>query len=110
MDVTQERRRSAVVLRQLKGYRELTDTDLAVQVGISRSAVAGYMTAKTAMDIDKMHRFARALDVEALDVEPVVFLMSPDEALRWTLEHRPNGESLESRSRSFSVVDFAAAS
>jgi transcriptional regulator with XRE-family HTH domain len=105
MDVTQERRRSAVVLRQLKGYRELTDTDLAVQVGISRSAVAGYMTAKPAMDIDKMHRFARALDVE-----PVVFLMSPDEALRWTLEHRPNGESLESRSRSFSVVDFAAAS
>jgi transcriptional regulator with XRE-family HTH domain len=105
MDVTRERRRSAVVLRQLKTYRELSDTDLAVVVGLSRSAVAGYMTAKTAMDVDKMHRFA-----QALDVEPIVFLMTPDEALRWTLEHRPNGESLEVRSRCFSVTTLAAAS
>jgi transcriptional regulator with XRE-family HTH domain len=103
--VTEERMRSAAVLRQLKAYRDVSDGDLALAIGMSRSGIAGYMSAKTALDVDRMHGFARALDVE-----PVVFLMSPDEALRWTLEHRPNGERLKSRSRSFSVVDFAAAS
>lgn len=82
------RRRSAAVLRALKAYRRVSDEQLAVGIGASRSKVQGYMGAKSQLTIELMYDFARALGVQ-----PVVFLMTPDEALGWVIENSPNGDA-----------------
>jgi transcriptional regulator with XRE-family HTH domain len=75
------------VLRALKSYRGNSDGALALAAGMSRSAVQGYMTNKTQLNIGSMFQFAKALDVH-----PSVFLMTPDEAIQWAIENSPNGE------------------
>lgn len=80
------RSRAASVLRALKGYRSVSDGDLATAVNVSRSKVQGYMANKSQMTVGLMVDFARALHVD-----PVVFLMTADEALRWTIDNAPNG-------------------
>jgi transcriptional regulator with XRE-family HTH domain len=102
------RSRAASVLRALKGYRRMTDDNLAKAVKVSRSGVQGYMANKTQMTIGLMYDFARALDVD-----PVVFLMTADEALRWAIENAPNSTSSVGGSRlrwtHASPREFAAA-
>jgi transcriptional regulator with XRE-family HTH domain len=103
------RDRSAHVLRTLKGYRGLTDGALAVRINASRSKVQGYVAGTSQLTIGLMYDFA-----QVLDVDPAVFLMEPDEALRWTIDNRPNSASSaaavseQPRRRSGCLVDSAA--
>jgi hypothetical protein len=77
--------RSARVLRALKNYRRVTDGELATGIQASRSKVQGYVAGTNQLTIGLMYDFATMLDVD-----PVVFLMDPDEALRWAIDNRPN--------------------
>ncbi|MDQ1429202.1 MAG: hypothetical protein QOK39_2678 [Acidimicrobiaceae bacterium] len=80
------RMQGADVLREIKRYRRLTDAELGLRVGLSRQTTWTYSKGLTRLEIGIIVRFA-----DALDVAPEVFFMTPDEALAWTIEHRPNG-------------------
>lgn len=80
------RARAAAVLRALKGYRRVSDQGLAKAAGVSRSMVQEYATNKSQLTVGLMAAFSTALHVH-----PKVFLMTPDDALRWTMDNSPNG-------------------
>lgn len=105
-DASQARERSAAVLRALKSYRGVTDSEIAVGIGASRAKVQTYTSGISQLTIGLMYDFARYLDVD-----PSVFLMEADEALKWTIDNRPNAdfdrESRALRNRCSAMADGA---
>jgi transcriptional regulator with XRE-family HTH domain len=79
--------RGAAVLQVLKRYRRMTDNELAAAIKRSRSSVQGYVAGTNQLTIGIMYDFARALDVD-----PAVFLMEPNDALRWVIDNSPSGQ------------------
>lgn len=69
------------VLRRLKNYCEVTDVEIAEATGIPRSTVRSKMQGApcTVRDLAAFAAF--------FDVPLGVFVMSPDDALRWVLDH-----------------------
>lgn len=87
------RLRGAAVLRALKNYRGVSDADLAEAIGVSRSKVNSYTSGVCQLTLSLMCDFAYVLDVD-----PSIFFDTPDEALRLTIEHKPNGKGFRLRS------------
>lgn len=79
------RRQAAAVLRALKAYRGLSDPKIASAVGMSPASIQAYMTNKQQLTVSLMAAFAAVLHVD-----PRVFFLTPDEALRWTIDNAPN--------------------
>lgn len=85
----QARANSAAVLQVVKNYRRMSDAALSMRIGgaISRAGVNMYSTGQTVLNVEKMTIFA-----DALKVTPKIFFDTPDQALRWVLDHSPNGD------------------
>jgi hypothetical protein len=96
--------RGAEVLSALMAYRRVNDGMLAAAVGASRTKVQGYRNGSNQLTIQLMCDFAYALNVD-----PFVFLMSPDEAVAWAIEHRPNGQGYTIRNRCFAAAQVRLA-
>lgn len=86
--------RAVAALQAIKAYRRLSDGEIAAAVGLGRSSVQAYMSGQRHLTIGLLYEFA-----DVLDVDPQVFLMEPDEAIRWVLEHTPNGTHRSRRNR-----------
>ncbi|HSS11652.1 MAG TPA: helix-turn-helix transcriptional regulator [Acidimicrobiales bacterium] len=76
---------AAAVLKSLKTYRRLSDDEVALRAGMTRSMANAYLNGVNKLTVGLVARFAAALGVE-----PSVFFMTPDEAVVWTIEHSPN--------------------
>jgi hypothetical protein len=70
-----------LVLRRLKNYCDVTDAEIAEATGIPRSTVRSKMGGAPCT-VKDLAAFAAYFDVPM-----AVFVMSPDEALRWVLDH-----------------------
>ena len=69
------------VLRRLKSYCEVTDMEIAEATGIPRSTVRSKMHGAPCVTRD-LQAFAAYFDVPLS-----VLVMTPDDALRWVLDH-----------------------
>lgn len=85
---------SAEVLETLRRYRSLTYEQLGQRAGMHFSSASDYARGRSQMTTAKLYQFAAALEVD-----PAVFLMSPEEALGWVLANRPNGTHRSRRNR-----------
>lgn len=76
----------AEVFDALKRHRKISDRRIAEIAGpaYSRSTVQARRTGETGIDGDDIGAFAYALDVD-----PIVFGMTPDDARQWVIENRP---------------------
>lgn len=79
-------RRTRQTIKKVMGYRGLNDTSLAELVRMSRSTVQSYTGGPTQITAKVLAKFA-----EVLDVDDYVLMMQPDDAMRWVLDHSPNG-------------------
>lgn len=82
--LTAEEDRARLVLRHVMGYRGMTGAELGRRVGVTRETVSAKMKGSSILSISDLHRFA-----EALDIEPQVFFLEPDDAVRWVLDNAP---------------------
>lgn len=78
--------RTRRTIGRLKGYRELTDGQIAAALGMSRSKVQSYTGGPTKVTAEMLAAFAAVLDVP-----DYVLAMEADDALRWVLDNSPNG-------------------
>lgn len=78
-----ERTRSTI--KALKGYRGLTDQDIADRIGWGRSRVQSYVAGPTKLTDEALTAFGFALEVPGY-----VLMLEKDDALRWVLDH-PDG-------------------
>jgi transcriptional regulator with XRE-family HTH domain len=62
----------------------MSDQDLADATGLGRSRIQTYTSGRTMMDVLVMEQLGRALGIE-----PGVFFMESDRAIRWVLDHDP---------------------
>ena len=53
-------------LAELRRLRRLTQPELAVMVGVTERTVRNYETARTALTLDAIQQFARALDCDEM--------------------------------------------
>lgn len=81
--------RASLVLHRLMKHLDLNDSEVARSLAISRSTVQGKRTGTVRITIDELEAFAGALHVE-----PFVFFLEPDEAVRWALDNRESGSTL----------------
>lgn len=81
------RSQAAATLRALKAYRGTSSNDLAVGLDVSRPTVQGYLAGRQQLTVTLMVNLARLLHVD-----PRVFFLPPDDALRWTIDNAPNGQ------------------
>lgn len=72
------------ILHRLMSILDLTDADLALRLEVSRQTVHSRRTGRTQMSLDNIRETA-----EALEVEPLVFLGTELEAMRWIIENKP---------------------
>lgn len=75
------------VIRRLALHYDVTASDLAEQLGVTRAAVSSRLNGKTVIRSEELAGLAHYFGVPIL-----VFYLEPDEALRWVLdhpEHRP---------------------
>lgn len=77
---------AANVLDILKQYRGETDASLARLVHMNPKTMWTYVRGVTRLDVGLIVVLS-----EILGVDPEVFFMTPDEALLWTINNRPNG-------------------
>lgn len=78
--------RTRGTVQALKGYRTMKDQDIAEVVGWTRQKVQSYVSGPTKFTAEALAAFA-----VALQVPDHVLLMQKDDALRWVLDHSPNG-------------------
>lgn len=78
-------KRTRATVKALKGYRGVTDKQIADTAGWTRQKVNSYVTGPTKFTDEALAVFAYALGVPEF-----VLLMEKDEALRWVLDH-PSG-------------------
>lgn len=83
--LTREEERAREVMDVLKRLRGLSDGEIATKLGTNRQAVHQRRAGLTRIGLTDVVRLS-----EAFDVEPLVFLMEPNEAVRWVLDNRPN--------------------
>lgn len=63
----------------------MSSNDLATGLSVSRPSVQGYLAGRQQLTVTLMVSLARLLHVD-----PRVFFLGPDEALRWTIDNAPN--------------------
>ena len=78
--------RTRATVQALKGYRTMKDQDIAGITGWTRQKVQSYVSGPTKFTAEALAAFA-----VALQVPDYVLLMDKDDALRWVLDHSPNG-------------------
>lgn len=71
-------------------YRDLSVAGLAGHLGMTRATVNNYTSGKSRLNVEMIEGLA-----EALQVEPAVLLMEPDDAIRWVLDNSPNSRKGE---------------
>lgn len=74
----------------LLAERQLSKTDLAKMLGVSRQTVGQYLSGEHSPSLDKIVKIA-----EALGVPPFVLLMSPLEKAKWDLFCAPSATPSE---------------
>lgn len=79
-----EEDQARLVLDALRRIRSLSGVRLARSAGMSRQSVSDKLMGARRITLADVGRFAKALEVE-----PAVFFMTPDDAIRWTLDHAP---------------------
>ena len=84
------RLRAAQVLNAVRQHRGVSEKWLADQLGIAQPTVNNYTSGRSPLTIVWMARFA-----ETLGVDPVVFHMTPNEAIRWIIDNRPNLDQVD---------------
>lgn len=77
-----EEDQARLVLRKLMALRELTSAEMSRRAGYNAQTMWDKAQGRSRVGLSDIARFA-----EVLNVEPLVFLMTPDEAVRWTLDH-----------------------
>lgn len=87
--------RTRATVQALKGYRTMKDQDIGEIVGWTRQKVQSYVSGPTKFTAEALAAFA-----VALRVPDHVLLMEKDDALRWVLDHSPNGTTDGERMRS----------
>lgn len=79
-------KRTRATVQALKGYRTMRDQDIAEATGWTRQKVQSYVNGPTKFTDEALAAFAFALKVP-----DHVLLLAKDDALRWVLDHAPNG-------------------
>lgn len=82
--LTEDEDQAREVLNHLSRLRGFTDARIAARAGMTRGTVQGKRSGITRIGIADAAKLAKALDVE-----PIVFFMTPDDAIRWVLDNRP---------------------
>lgn len=83
-DVVTRTRKTIDLIRAYRGLD--TDAAFAEATGIPRSKIQRVTAGPTRLTIDVLAVFAAALDVD-----DYVLSMQPDDAMRWVIDHAPNG-------------------
>lgn len=76
--------RARLVLRKLMGFREMRAAVLARRAGYTAQTMSDKLNGISRIGFSDARRFS-----DALGVEPMVFFMEPDDAVRWALDHAP---------------------
>lgn len=71
-------------LHLLMALHDETDITLGAKLGLSRQSVHSKRTGRTAITADDMQAIAAALDVD-----PVLLLGEPHQAVAWMVAHKP---------------------
>lgn len=81
-ELTPDEDQARLVLRQLMSYRGLSGAEIARAVGVSRQMIHEKLAGKSRVSLQDIVDLCHVLNVE-----PQVFFMDPDAALRWVLDN-----------------------
>lgn len=90
--------RTRATVKALKGYRGITDQDIAKLLGWTRQKVQSYVAGPTRFTDEALVAFGYALEVPGY-----VLMLEKDDALRWVLDHPHGPDAPDGQEKPFTI-------